>query len=386
MAADPATPPAPVRRGKRKLRKKHRVPPRPAPAWRASPLAAYVRAYLDWAAAARYSAESVKSRGHALARFVTWADARGLTHPQELTRPVLEAYQRHLYLLRKTNGQPLSTRTQATLLLALKGWFKWLTRERHLLANPASELELPRLVRGLPPVILSVDQIEALMRQPDVAGLTGARDRALLEVLYATGIRRSEAVHLQLPEVDLDHGILTVRQGKGGKDRRVPLGERAAAWLSRYLTEVRPRLVADVTDWTVFLTDYGEPYEKNRLSDLVKRYLRLSGIQHGACHALRHACATHMLENGADIRFIQALLGHSQLSTTEIYTHVAIGKLIEVHGATHPGARLQGRARGPGLGGQGVAGEARALLDALASEDDEVADGVAADAPTAGRR
>ena len=364
-----------VVRRKRKLRNKRSVTPQAAPPWRAHPLHAYVRAYLEWAEVARLAATSVATRERALGRFIVWADDRGLNHPQELTRPVLEAYQRHLYLARKTDGKPLSLRTQQAMIVALKGWFKWLSRERHILANPASELEMPRQVRSLPKVILSQEQIEALLRQPDIDGITGVRDRALLEVLYASGLRRSEAVRLQLPEVDLNSGILTVRQGKGRRDRRVPLGERAGAWLNRYLIEVRPRLMVNLTEWTVFLTDYGEPYEKNRMSDLVKRYLKLAGIEQGSCHALRHACATHMLENGADIRFIQVLLGHSQLSTTEIYTHVAIGKLIDVHAATHPGARL----RRVAVIGQALRAEpSLALLDALVDEDDEAdADSVA---------
>ena len=267
-----------VVRRKRKLRNKRSVTPQAAPPWRAHPLHAYVRAYLEWAEVARLAATSVATRERALGRFIVWADDRGLNHPQELTRPVLEAYQRHLYLARKTDGKPLSLRTQQAMIVALKGWFKWLSRERHILANPASELEMPRQVRSLPKVILSQEQIEALLRQPDIDGITGVRDRALLEVLYASGLRRSEAVRLQLPEVDLNSGILTVRQGKGRRDRRVPLGERAGAWLNRYLIEVRPRLMVNLTEWTVFLTDYGEPYEKNRMSDLVKRYLKLAGI------------------------------------------------------------------------------------------------------------
>jgi len=376
-----------VRNKKRKLRKKHSVTPQAAPLWRAHPLHAYVRAYLEWAEVSRLAATTIDTRERALGRFITWADERGLIHPQELTRAVLEAYQRHLYLARKTDGKPLSLRTQQAMIVALKGWFKWLSRERHILANPASELEMPRQVRSLPKVILSPEQIEALLRQPDIDGITGVRDRALLEVLYASGLRRSEAVRLQLPEVDLDNGILTVRQGKGRRDRRVPLGERAGAWLNRYLIEVRPKLMTQLAEWTVFLTDYGEPYEKNRLSDLVKRYLRLAGIEQGSCHALRHACATHMLENGADIRFIQVLLGHSQLSTTEIYTHVAIGKLIDVHAATHPGARLK---RAAGIGQAPRVELSQALLDALDAEneeaDDDALQSVAADAPKAAHR
>jgi integrase/recombinase XerD len=358
----------PLRRSKRKLRNKRSASAAPPlPAWRANPLTSYVKAFLEWAEATGQSPATTTGREKSLARFLAWAEERGLVHPMELTRPVLEAWQRHLYLARKTDGQPLSMSTQQTLIVALKAWFKWLSRERHIMLNPAYELVTPRSPRTLPKVLLSIAQVEHALAQPDVAGLTGVRDRALMELLYSTGMRRGEAARLQLPEIDLVRGTVMIRQGKGRRDRLVPVGARAAHWIARYLDEVRPRLILHADDWTLFLTDYGEPYNNNRLSDLVQRYLRLSGIAHGACHALRHACATHMLEGGADIRFIQVLLGHAELSTTQIYTHVAIGKLIEIHAATHP-ARLE-----------------RATTR-HAGEGDEYADSVAADAPEAHQR
>jgi integrase/recombinase XerD len=341
---------------KRKLRNKRSASaPRTPPAWRANPLASYVKAFLSWIEATGQSAATASTRERGLARFLEWADERGLAHPMELTRPVLEAWQRHLYLSRKANGQPLSLATQQTLIVALKAWFRWLSRERHILVNPAHELITPRRPRTLPRVLLSVEEVERALAQPDVAGLTGVRDRALMELLYSTGMRRGEAARLQLPEIDLVRGTVMIRQGKGRRDRLVPVGSRACHWIARYLDEVRPKLVTRPDDWTLFLTDYGEPYGNNRLSDLVQRYLRMAGIEHGACHALRHACATHMLEGGADIRFIQVLLGHAELSTTQIYTHVAIGKLIEIHAATHP-ARMEQR---------------EALLEALEAEGEE---------------
>ena len=330
----------PARRNqKRKLRAKRSATPQAIPAWRANPLHSYLKAYVSWAEATGQSSATTGTRKHALERFIAWADERGLTHPGELTRPILEAWQRHLYLARKSDGQPLTPRSQETLITALKAWFKWLARERHILVNPAHELVTPRIPRGLPKVLLSIAQVEQTLAQPDINGLTGVRDRALLELLYSTGMRRAEAARLQLPEIDLNRGAVMIRQGKGRRDRFIPLGERAGHWIERYLNEVRPKLITRLDDWTLFLTDYGEPYANSRLSDLCQRYLRLAGIEHGACHALRHACATHMLEGGADIRYIQVLLGHAQLSTTEIYTHVVIDKLIEIHHATHPGAR-----------------------------------------------
>jgi integrase/recombinase XerD len=335
---------APVRRHKRKLRKKRSSAGPKVPQWQALPLATWVHAHLRWAEVSRLAPMSLVLRQRGLARFVTWAHERGLRHPRELTRPVLEAYQRHLYLARsQRDGQPLGLRTQQQLVGAVRGWCKWLTRDGHIPANPAADLELPRMPRTLPRTLLSVEQVRRLMSQPDIEGLTGLRDRAMLELLYGTGMRRSELMRLQLGDVDLVQATVFIRQGKGRRDRYVPMGESARHWLARYCAEVRPMLSSQVQDagasWTLFLTDYGEPFEQNRLSGMVAGHLRRIGIEQGSCHALRHACATHMLEAGAELRYIQVLLGHADLSTTQIYTHVAIGKLIAVHTATHPAAR-----------------------------------------------
>jgi len=341
-----------ARRRKRRLRRKPTMAAPVVPAWQALPLAAWVQDYLRWAEVSRLSATSVRQRGHSLARFVTWAHERGLRHPREFSRAILEAYQRHLYLARKRDGHPLGLRSQQILIAALRGWCKWLTRDGHIPANPAADLEMPRMPRTLPRVLLSVAQVQELMAQPDVSGLTGVRDRAMLELLYGSGMRRSELVNLQLGDVDLAAGTAFVRQGKGLRDRYIPIGASAAHWVARYCAEVRPMIAGHLarsagvagaapgTSWVLFLTDYGEPFEKGRLSDLVARLLRRIGVEHGSCHALRHACASHMLEAGAELRFIQVLLGHAELSTTQIYTHVAIGKLVEVHAATHPGAKV----------------------------------------------
>ena len=159
----------------------------------------------------------------------------------------------------------------------------------------------------------------------------------MLEALYSTALRRMELATLQVFDADLEAGTLQVRNGKGGRDRIVPFGRRAAAWLIRYLEDVRPLLLPSCRQGALFVTDYGEPFGKNRLGDLVRRYIgRARLAAPGSCHLFRHACATHMLENGADIRFIQAMLGHADLSTTQIYTRVSIAKLKEVHAATHP--------------------------------------------------
>ena len=330
------------------LRKKYHsgAKPRMPRAADRNPLNRYLASFLEWSAARALSDQTLETRENALRRFIAWCDERDLTRPQDVTLPILERYQRYLYHYRKPNGEPLTFGTQQTLLVPLKAFFQWATRERHLLYNPASELLLPRLPRRLPKHILSVADIESLISQPDIATPSGLRDRAMLETLYSTGIRRMELAQLELYDLDTRGGALTVRGGKGGRDRVVPLGVRACAWLDRYLEEVRPLLVTGHDAGRCFLTDFGEPFEKNRLGDLVKRYIERAGFKViGSCHLFRHAMATHMLENGADIRYIQAILGHNDLDTTAIYTQVSIHKLKEIHAATHP-AKLH-RAKEP---------------------------------------
>jgi integrase/recombinase XerD len=301
----------------------------------------YLQAFLEWSGVKGLSPQTIVKRENALRRWILWCDGRGLDDPRAITKPILERYQKHLYYYRKTNGEPLSVRSQLSLLLPLKAFFKWLSQTNRILYNPASELELPKTPPRLPQVILSVEEIETVMGLPDTTTPYGIRDRAILETLYSTGIRKSECANLGLYDVDSHRKTLMVRGGKGGKDRVLPMGELALYWVGKYRLEVRPEFLLDLNDPYLFLTDYGEPWIKNRLSDLVKRYFYHADINKpGACHLFRHAMATHMLDNGADLRYIQLMLGHSQLSTTEIYTHVSIEKLREIHAATHP-AKLE---------------------------------------------
>jgi integrase/recombinase XerD len=324
------------------LRPKHKSGAKPhAPtAADRNPLNAYARSFLEWSAVHGRSAQTIETRKRALKRFIAWCDERDLVHPKDVTLPILERYQRYLYHYRKPNGAPLTFGSQQTMLAPLKVFFRWATRERHLLYNPASELLLPRSPRRLPRYLLSLAEIESILNQPDIRTAAGVRDRAILETLYSSGIRRMELVQLGLYDVNPRSGELAVRGGKGGKDRIVPLGERAAGWLERYLEEVRPLLIAGAARGSCFLTDFGEAFEKNRLGDLVKGYVEDAGLAViGSCHLFRHAMATHMLDNGADIRYIQAILGHEDLETTALYTQVSIQKLKAVHANTHP-ARL----------------------------------------------
>ena len=196
-----------------------------------------MRDHLQSLAIQNYSAQTVRNRQVRIRLFIQWCQERGLADPVEVTRPVLERYQRHLFHYRKKNGEPLSFRSQHSCLVPLRMWFRWMTRQNHILHNPASELELPRLGQPLPKNILSAQEVERSLQLCDVADPIGLRDRAMLEVLYSTGMRRMEMVALKLYDLSLDRGLLLVRQGKGNKDRYVPIGERA----HRMAREVHPR-------------------------------------------------------------------------------------------------------------------------------------------------
>jgi integrase/recombinase XerD len=231
--------------------------------------------------------------------------------------------------------------------------------------------------------VLTEDEAEQILAQPDTSDAIGLRDRAILEVLYSTGIRRMEVMGLSVWDLDGERGTLMVRQGKGKKDRMVPIGVRAITWVEAYQSDARPGLVVPPDSGTLFLTTMGEPLTPNRLTQLVRNYVKAAEVgKVGACHLFRHTMATLMLENGADIRFIQEMLGHVELSTTQIYTQVSIRKLKEIHTATHPGAKLDipagKRARRPEPADE-VVSESE-LLDALEDEAAEEAHEGTADA------
>src|SRR5271170_3533621 len=334
-----------------------------------TPMELLMREHLDALRVRGYSEFTVKNRLVHIGFFIEWAYEHGLREPIEVTRPVLERYQRYLFFYRKKNGEPLTFRSQHARLVPLRVWFRWMTRQNHILHNPASEIDLPRLGRTLPKNILSVPEIEQVMLQPNLADPLGLRDRAILEVIYATGMRRLEMVNLKLFDLQLDRGLIVVRQGKGKKDRYVPIGERGAAWLKKYIAEARPQVALEPDDLTVFLTAEGEPFSRDHLTWTVRQPIVAAKTgKVGACHLLRHCMATHMHENGADIRFIQQILGHEDIKTTQIYTQVALRALQQVYVATHPAALLE---RGESPAPKAVDASAEALFSVLEAEAEE---------------
>lgn len=299
--------------------------------------------FLEWLKVRQYSERTIHERRLTLNHFIAWSEERGIQRPEEITKPILERYQYSLAYKRKANGKALEARTQYVRIASIKTFFRWLCRQNHLLFNPASELEMPRFNHRLPQAVLNNKEVEIVLSQPDITHPLGLRDRAILETLYSTGIRRLELLALTLFDTDRERGTLNIRQGKGKKDRMIPIGERALHWIDRYISEIRPTLQRNPNEPALFLTHWGEPITPSSLTSLTRRYVEAAQIgKRGACHIFRHTCATLMLEGGADIRFIQAMLGHAELSTTEIYTHVAIHKLKAIHDQTHPAAKLDG--------------------------------------------
>ncbi len=303
-------------------------------------VAAWLLRHLDALEVRQISRTSLTVRKSHLAHFNAWCVEHGLERPRDITHAHVEAFQGHLYRYRRQDGQPLAASGQVNIVAAVNAFFSWLVKHRHLPSNPAADVELPRVPKGLrdPLTLVEVDAVLAL---PDIGYAQGLRDRAVLELLYGTGIRRMELAALNVNDIERERGTLHVRRGKGGKGRFVPIGERALAWVTKYEQDARPMLIGVVHDPALFLNIDGKRLSMNALSWRVRSYLDKAGVHKaGACHLFRHTMATAMLDNGADVRHVQEMLGHADIGTTQHYTKVSISKLKAVHAATHPAARL----------------------------------------------
>lgn len=304
-----------------------------------NPFYPFLVRYLEAQKVNGVSPDTLRRRLFAMRRFIVWCEERNLTNPRGITRQILDQYKAHLYYYRKRDGNPLAQSSQNVMLTPIKSFFRWMARENHVLYSPASEWEIPRKRHLLPTTIMPYETVESVLAQPDVTTPQGVRDRAILEVFYSTGIRRFELCSLEMAKVDTKNRSINIREGKGLRSRMIPIGERAAKWVEKYKQDVRP-LLSPLAGDTLFLTDFGEPFDRAYMGALTRKYLDKAEVEaRGACHLFRHAMATHMHDNGADIRNIQVMLGHVDLTSTQIYTRVSIAKLRQVHAETHPGER-----------------------------------------------
>jgi integrase/recombinase XerD len=303
-------------------------------------LSAWSRRYVEALTVQHRSVSDVRTRRSKLAHFHAWCVERGIEQPGQVTHAHMGQFQGHLFRYRKLDGKPLTINGQRVTLFTLEMFFRWLVRQKVIASNPAADLELPKRTDDLREP-LTLEEVEKVLALPDLGTPDGLRDRVVLELFYATGIRRVELTNLILSDIDRERGTLHVRLGKGKKDRFVPVGERALAWVAKYEREARPVQASDPAVRHLFLNQYGQPLSSDGLSFRVRDYFNRAGIEkRGSCHLFRHTMATAMLDNGADIRHVQEILGHGQITSTQRYTHVSIARLKAVHAATHPAAKL----------------------------------------------
>ncbi len=272
-------------------------------------------------------ARTVEAYAHDIAVFDRFAADRGIG-PEGFDTDFMAGYLAHL------SRTGLGRRSQARALSALRGMFRHLRSAGLMAADPTEDLESPRIHRTLP-VVLTVEEVERLLVAPDVRTPLGMRDATMLHTMYAAGLRVSELVSLRLHDLDLTAGFLSPR-GKGDKRRLIPLGEWMVPILERYLAEVRPRW-AGPGEPAIFLSERRAPMTRQAFWLIVRKHARRAGIEKPLSpHKLRHSFATHLLERGADLRSVQAMLGHVDISTTQIYTHVSTSRIIEIHRTHHP--------------------------------------------------
>lgn len=290
----------------------------------------YLDLFMNYLAVERGLARNtLDAYGRDLARYLAWLQSQGVTRPDDISAPVL------LRFLTYLKDEGLAPRSRSRALVALRTFHKFLVSERFCPVNPTGQIAAPRSLSPLPKT-LSPSDVESLLASPKGDGHLAARDRAMLEILYATGLRVSELVTLKLSDLQLDVGYLTAF-GKRSKQRIVPLGAAAITELRTYLAGARPRFDRTGSATCVFLNRSGEGLTRQGFWKIIKRRAREAGIYRNITpHTLRHSFATHLLENGADLRSVQAMLGHADISTTQIYTHVTRERLRQLHARHHP--------------------------------------------------
>jgi len=291
-----------------------------------------VQRFLDYLMVERGLADnSIAAYGRDLSRFVEFARSKGANSPADLNAGVASGYVESL------SREAFARATIARKTSSLKTFAKFLVRDGIVQADFASDLESSAPPRRLP-ATLSIEEVDLLLSQPDLTKPIGLRDKAMLETLYASGLRVSELVRLKTEDVNLDVGFLRCL-GKGAKERVVPIGQVAAGCVRRYLTEARGSLAGGGRSEYLFLSYRGAPMSRVMFWKIIKKYASSAGIRKRLTpHTLRHSFATHLLEGGADLRAIQEMLGHASIATTEIYTHVSKSKLYEIYDLTHPRA------------------------------------------------
>ena len=296
--------------------------------------------YLKHMQALGRSMYTVEDAGYILKRFIKFLETENVQAVEELTREVLEEYQQELFFSLTAQGKPLLIKSQVKCLCTVRLFTRYLRDSDYLVHDPGAKIKLPREPKRLPRSILSQQEIKELLAAPDAHTNTGYRDKMLLELLYDTAIRRSEIAGIRLTDLDLEGGYIRIL-GKGNKERVVPVSTRVCGIMKNYLLAVRPVFVKTKDPGCLFLNGTGERIHVHAIWALVKRYAHKAKLKKNiTTHTFRHTCVTHMLKNGAPIRHLQEMLGHESLESTQIYTHVTINDLKEVHAKYHPSGKM----------------------------------------------
>jgi integrase/recombinase XerD len=283
---------------------------------------------------------TVREAGYVLKRFVKFLETENVQDVEELNREVIMEYQQELAFCLSAKGRHLSIGTQVRTLCIIRSFSRFLRDSDYLVHDPGAKIRLPRQPKRLPRVILSQQETKELFAAPDSRTNTGYRDMVLLEILYDTAIRRAEAAGIKLTDIDLDAGFMRIL-GKGNKERVVPVSGRVCQLVKNYLLAVRPVLVKGDDPGNLFLNTIGRSMHLRAIWTTVKRYSNKAKLKKNiTTHTFRHTCVTHMLKNGAPVRHLQEMLGHESLESTQIYTHVTINDLKEVHAKYHPSERM----------------------------------------------
>ncbi len=286
-----------------------------------------------------FSDRTIKDYGYQLKFFLDYLEEVDIEDITQVTKETMHNYQMYLYSSER-KGKPLSLETQFARIVPVKSFFRFLLKNNLILYDPTQEIELPKRRKNLPSNIMTKKEVFKLLSKPDPDNPLGLRDRAILEVLYSTGIRNSELRNLTIYDVDFTNGDLRVVKGKNAKDRVVPLGEIAGSYVEEYIRNGRPHLTQGPGEKTLFLTKNGKRINHSNLIWMIKKYVKKAKIDKPiTTHSFRHTMATHLLKNRAPIRHIQEILGHSSLETTQIYTKVEVTDLKKVHSRCHPRER-----------------------------------------------
>ncbi|MDA8403274.1 MAG: tyrosine-type recombinase/integrase [Desulfobacteraceae bacterium] len=297
----------------------------------------WIDEYLTSLKVRNFAKRTVTEIRRKLGKFTLYLENQGVIHIDHITNKTILTYQGELYHTLNTKGRPNTASHQNNMLVAVKQFTRFLYERGYLVSDPSRGIPYAKEPQRLPRSVLTPTEAKKIIHTPDTTSAIGYRDRTILEVLYTTGIRKEEVNNLTIHDVDYTQGILRILEGKGRKDRIVPIGKIACRYLENYITSVRPELIKDPVNSHLFLSLRGNRLSKNMVWKLVKKYAKKAKIRKNVHpHTFRHTCATTMLKNKADINTVRKLLGHESLATTQIYAHLTITDLKDVHKRCHP--------------------------------------------------